>query len=145
MTDNSDQMTSTRPYLFRAFYDWIVDNNTTPYVVIDSEVPNVKVPQQYIEDGKIVLNISISATEDLKINNYGIEFNASFSGLVYHITAPMAAVLAIYAKENGRGMVFGEEDDDGGFPPPPADDGNDSGDSGDTGKSDKKPKLRVVK
>lgn len=127
-------MTSTRPYLLRAFYEWIVDNEFTPYVVIRTDLPNVKVPNQYIEDDKIVLNISPYATDKLNISNEAIEFHASFSGLVTEIHAPIASVIAIYANENGRGMVFGEEEDDGDDTPPSDDD---------SGKG--RPHLKVVK
>lgn len=127
-------MTSTRPYLLRAFYEWIVDNEFTPYVVIRTDLPNVKVPNQYIEDDKIVLNISPYATDKLNISNEAVEFHASFSGLVTEIYAPIASVIAIYANENGRGMVFGEEEDDGDDTPPSDDD---------SGKG--RPHLKVVK
>ncbi len=129
-------MTSTRPYLVRAFYDWIVDNELTPYVVLRTDLPGVKVPQQYIEDNKIVLNVSPYATDKLDIGNHRLHFQASFSGLVTEISAPIAAIIAIYANENGRGMVFGEEDD---F----ADD--DDGSPEDKPPSDGKPHLTVVK
>ena len=132
-------MTSTRPYLLRAFHEWIVDNNMTPYVVIDAEYPQVQVPRQYIEDGKIILNVSPYATEGLLMSNERLEFNASFAGQVYTIDAPMGSVLAVYAKENGRGMVF-QEDDEPPLPPPAGDNDTDS-----SGSGSKRPNLRVVK
>lgn len=135
-----EKMTSTRPYLVRAFYEWIIDNDMTPYLVIDATSDSVRIPQQYVEDGKIVLNISPMATEDLMLSNYSVEFEASFSGKVERINAPMIAVLAIYARENGRGMVFGDDEDDEFEPPPHSED-----DNGNDGDSDGKPKLRIVK
>lgn len=133
------QMTSTRPYLVRSFYEWILDNDMTPYLVIDATVEFTRVPLQFVEGGKIVLNISPMATDELLISNYSVEFEASFSGSVERIFAPIQAVLAIYARENGRGMVFGEDEDM--FEEPPAFDGG-GDDDGDGGS---KPKLRVVK
>jgi stringent starvation protein B len=105
-------MKSSRPYLLRAFYEWIVDNDFTPYIVINAELPGVDVPQKYIEDGRIVLNVSPAAVRSLLLANDHIEFNARFSGVPYDLYAPMRAVTAIYAKENGRGMVFKEDDDE---------------------------------
>jgi stringent starvation protein B len=104
-------MTPSRPYLLRAFYQWIVDNNLTVYIVVDAELPGVDVPKQYIEDGKIVLNISPKAVQQLDLSNDAVSFSARFSGIPYHIYVPVRAVTAIYAKENGRGMVFKEEED----------------------------------
>ena len=105
-------MKSSRHYLLRAFYEWIVDNDFTPYVVINSELPGVDVPQKYIEDGRIVLNVSPAAVRALLLANDHIEFSARFSGVPHDIYAPMRAVTAIYAKENGRGMVFKEDEDE---------------------------------
>ena len=111
-------MTSSRPYLVRAIYEWIVDNELTPYVVVDAETKDVSVPQQHVKDGQIVLNISPIAIHGLLINNQSIEFQARFSGRAHKIYAPVKAITAIYAKENGRGMVFGDEDDGDGAPEP---------------------------
>jgi stringent starvation protein B len=102
-------MTSTRPYLLRALYDWIVDNDLTPHVLVDAEAEDVEVPQQFVEDGKIVLNITPNAVKDLNIGNEYLSFNARFAGKPQHILSPISAVLAIYAKENGEGMAFPEE------------------------------------
>ena len=134
-------MTSTRPYLVRAFYEWIVDNEMTPYLVIDATSEMVRVPNQYIEDGKIVLNISPMATEELVLSNHRVEFEASFSGKIEQISAPMQTVMAIYARENGRGMVFGEDEDE--FEDEPVMNGDDDNGGGTDGGG--KPKLRVVK
>lgn len=135
-------MNSTRPYLIRAFYEWIIDNQLTPYVLVNTDVPEVDVPQQYIEDGKIILNISPAAVQDLHISNYWIEFDASFSGQPMQVTVPIKAVLAIYARENGRGMIFDQEErgEEGegtivATPPPRRA----------TKKGPRKPKLTIVK
>jgi stringent starvation protein B len=132
-------MTSTRPYLIRAFYDWIVDNDFTPYIVINTTKHKVDVPSQYVHDGKIVFNISASVVRSLTISNAEIMFEARFSGVSRHIYAPIAAVSAIYARENGRGMVFEDEEEDGGGPPPPV-----SATPAETSKKGK-PKLTVIK
>lgn len=134
-------MTSTRPYLIRAFFEWIIDNNMTPYVVIDASFSESRIPTEYVEDDRLVLNVSPAATNSLDISNDDITFEASFSGKIMSIYAPIHAVVAIYAKENGRGMIFGEEDQ-GGDIPPSGDGGSDGGGSGST---DKRPHLRVVK
>ncbi len=108
--------TSTKPYLVRALYEWMLDNNLTPFVALDTNVPGVKVPVQYIKDGQIVLNISPTATQDLSLTNQNLSFCASFSGLSHNIEAPMHAVTMIYAKETGQGMAFDisvEEQDEG--------------------------------
>ena len=111
-------MNSSKPYLIRAMYDWIVDNNLTPYLVTDIAAPGVVAPEKFAVDGRIVLNISADATSKLIMNNNAVEFDARFSGVIWHIVAPITAVMAIYAKENGRGMVFdGEEEGGGGQPP----------------------------
>ena len=111
-------MTLSRPYLLRGFYDWIVDNHCTPYVVINTELPGVHVPEEYIEDGRIVLNIAPNAVRAILLANDHIEFNARFSGIPHDIWAPIKAVTAIYAKENGRGMVFKEEEEEDDTPTP---------------------------
>jgi len=125
-------MTPSRPYLIRALYDWIVDNGLTPYVLVNADDEDVVVPRQFVEGGKIVLNINPSAVQNLELGNAAVEMDARFSGAPMHISVPVMSVLAIYARENGKGMVFNEED--GGDEPPPAE----GGDS-------KRPKLRVVK
>lgn len=99
-------MLSNKPYLIRAFFDWIVDSKCTPLLVVDATMPRCNVPQEYVENGEIILNISPDAIRDLKINANLIEFKASFSGIAHIISAPVRAVLAIYAEENGQGMFF---------------------------------------
>jgi len=105
---NSD-MTSSRPYLLRALNEWILDNDLTPHIVVDALHQNVVVPTQYIESNKIVLNISPNAVSGFSISNEYISFSARFSGKSMEIFVPVSAVLALYAKENGQGMVFNEE------------------------------------
>lgn len=138
-------MTSSRPYLLRAFYEWIVDNNCTPYIVVNAEFTDTYVPQQYVENGRIVLNISPSAVRSLLIANDHVEFNARFSGAPYDVYAPIKAVTAIYAKENGRGMVFKEEDEEEEEDDTPPPTGSDSdAHSSKKGKGGR-PNLTVVK
>lgn len=143
-------MTSSRPYLLRAFYEWIVDNNATPYVVVNADFPGAHVPLQYVENGRIVLNISPGAVRSLLIANDHVEFNARFGGAPFEVYTPIKAITAIYAKENGRGMVFKEEDDEeDDDTPPPEDKGTTGGSSPAKGGSGKgkggRPNLTIVK
>ena len=117
MSSAHEDMTSNRPYLLRALYEWIADNGLTPHVLIDADFDGVDVPDQAIQQGKIVLNIATGATENLKLENETIFFKARFSGNPYQITVPMGAVIAIYARENGQGMMFAQDD----VTPPPVD------------------------
>lgn len=105
-------MSSNKPYFIRAIYDWIVDNELTPYLLVDAEHPDVEVPQDFVNAGRIVLNISPKACRGLHLENDRILFTARFSGQTIQIFLAPAAVLAIYAKENGRGMEFGPEYDE---------------------------------
>ncbi len=142
------KMTSNRPYLIRAFYDWIVDNHCTPYLVVDAFVDGVQVPQDYVSDGQIVLNVAPRAVRDFAMDNQLICFNTRFGGVPTDIQVPVRAVVGIYARENGQGMVFQVEEEPG--PKPPDDDGpggnpptkkpepSGSKDSG-------RPRLRVIK
>lgn len=104
------EMTSNRPYMLRAFYEWIVDNNCTPYLVVDATQPYVKVPTQHVQNGQIVLNISPGAVGNMTMNNDAVSFNARFGGQPFALYVPMRAVLAIYARENGAGTMFSPED-----------------------------------
>lgn len=104
-----EQMTPRRPYLFRAFYDWILDNDLTPYIVVNTSVYGVLVPQEFVQNNQIVLNIAPQSVGQYVSNNEQIEFNARFSGVPQHIVVPMAAVEAIYARENGVGLGFEDE------------------------------------
>ncbi len=105
-------MTSNKPYLIRALYDWIVDNHQTPHLLVDTSGDDLSVPIDFVEDDRIVLNISPSAVHDLDLSNDYINFKARFSGQSMNVYFPCAAVLAIYARENGRGMIFPEEEFD---------------------------------
>jgi stringent starvation protein B len=105
-------MRSSRPYLIRALYEWVLDNQLTPYILVNAEIPGVDVPRQHVEDGKIILNIATHAIQNLNISNQAIEFDASFAGKPTNVYAPIKAILAIYARENGRGMVFNEEEEE---------------------------------
>jgi stringent starvation protein B len=98
--------------MIRALNEWIVDNNCTPYIVVDAHGPGVEVPQQHVnKDGQIILNIAPTAVRDLSINNDCIIFNARFGGLPTDIMVPYSSVLGIYARENGQGMIFDPEPD----------------------------------
>ncbi len=101
--------TPKRPYLLRAYYDWLVDNGFTPYLVVDATYNGVVVPQDYVKDGQIVLNISAGAVGALSLGNHAIEFNARFQGMPRDIYIPLGAALAIYARENGDGVMFEPE------------------------------------
>ena len=103
-------MTPSRPYIIRALYEWIVDNDCTPYVLVDAGINNVMVPEQYVKDGQIVLNISPGAVMDLNIANDALAFNGRFGGVAMDVYAPIVAVMGIYARENGQGMVFDSEE-----------------------------------
>lgn len=130
-------MTSSRPYLIRALYQWIVDNGVTPYVLVDAHANGAVVPVQYIQDGKIVLNIAPMAVRSLVLGDEHISFNARFGGHAMDVFVPVASVLAIYARENGQGMMFNDEPK---TPVPPR--GPDDHSPDDDGS---KPKLRIVK
>ena len=125
-------MTSSRPYLIRAIYQWIVDNGATPHVLVDASVEGVFVPLEYVENNKIILNIGPMAAHGLTLGNEVIEFSARFAGNSRQVTVPVEAVLAIYARENGQGMVFNEER-------------HDDPDSTRSDKPSKPPHLRVIK
>ena len=102
-------MTPNRPYLLRAFFDWIVDNQCTPHLVVDATYPNTTIPTQFVQDGQIVLNISPSAVAQFAMDNQEISFNARFGGQSMRVVVPVGAVLAIYARENGEGTVFTQD------------------------------------
>jgi len=99
-------VTSHRPYLVRALYEWIVDNNSTPYIIVDTAAAGVCVPDGLSENGRIVLNIGPNSIRSLAIGNESIEFDGRFSGRPFHVSAPVGAVMAVYAKETGQGMAF---------------------------------------
>lgn len=102
-------MKSSRPYLARALYEWLLDNELTPYLVVDATQPGVEVPRQFVQNGQIVLNVAPMAVRDLFMENQAIGFNARFGGQPMQVMIPTPALIAIYARENGAGMVFGHE------------------------------------
>lgn len=137
-------MTSSRPYLIRALYEWIVDNGLTPYMLVDTSLDSVSVPRAFVENGRIILNISPEATHSLVLGNEAVTFNARFSGTAMDVHVPVISVLAIYARENGQGMMFGEQDDS---PPDPGPGGG--GSTSDNGPKPppevRRPNLKIVK
>ena len=140
-------MRPSRPYLIRALNDWILDHGATPQLVVDTTTDDVMVPERYVVDGRITLNIKPSAVHALNLGNEAIEFNARFGGVSMHVYVPVMSVLAIYARETGQGMGFGMEpgvpDPDGPKPP-----GNIQSTLINTDKPNVKsprPKLKVVK
>jgi len=152
MTDDL-KMTPNRPYLLRAFYEWIVDNNLTPYLVVDATMAGVKVPTQHVQNGQIVLNINPSAVGNLLLGNDAVTFSARFGGSPFALYIPQRAVLAIYARENGAGTMFTPEEDEE-WLEDELDDGESaepavSSDNVEPGPDDDKPKkgshLRVVR
>jgi stringent starvation protein B len=131
-------MTSNRPYLLRAFYEWIVDNQLTPHLLIDANHPNTQVPTEHIKDAQIVLNVSPGAVQGLELGNEFISFSARFSGRAQQISFPPEAVLGIYAAENGNGMLFEPA-------PPTAPQESVADTQSATAKPSGKPSLTVVK
>ena len=129
-------MTSNRPYLIRALFEWLVDNELTPYLLVDAEFDHVVVPRGYVDEGRIILNINPRAVANLQLGNDWISFSARFGGVSEEIMVPPAAVLGIYAKENGQGMLFPPEEPSDDEPP---DDGPESPRPGG------RPSLKVVK
>lgn len=135
-SDDSHNMTSSRPYLLRALHEWIVDNHLTPYIVVDANGEGVEVPRQFVENGKIVLNISPFAVRELSMETDYVLFSARFGGKPMNVIVPIASVLAIYAKENGQGMVFTDEPSSPTPPQPP---------KGEPSQQGGKPNLKLVK
>jgi stringent starvation protein B len=133
------QMTSSRPYLIRGIYQWIADNGMTPHLLVDVTVEGVQVPTEHVQNGKIILNIAPMAISGLVLGDEEVTFSAMFSGKSQLIFVPVDAVLAVYAKENGQGMMFSE--DNGATS---SSDGDDSDPDPDPNKP-KRPSLRVVK
>jgi stringent starvation protein B len=141
---------SRRPYLLRAMHQWMTDSGFTPHVIVNAEASDAELPRAYARDGKIVLNVSYSATQGLELGNERVEFQARFSGVVQHVGFPVGAVLGIYARETGEGMVFSEQD---GSPDPSAPGPGPGAGAGDApggpgvpdGGAKKRPRLKVVK
>ena len=102
-------MTSNKPYIIRAFYEWILDNNTTPYLAVDASLPYVEVPQEYTSEGKIILNLLPSAIHNLNLGNEWVSFSTRFNGVSVDINLPIGSIIAIYARENGHGIEFPSE------------------------------------
>ncbi|HKS12918.1 MAG TPA: ClpXP protease specificity-enhancing factor [Pseudomonas sp.] len=142
-------MNSSRPYLVRALYEWIVDNDCTPHMLVNAEFPAVQVPQGFASDGQIVLNISPNAVRQLHMDNEAVSFEGRFGGVAHTLYVPSAAILGIYARENGQGMVFelepplmdGDELEEEGVEPD--DDGPSGG--GQPPRPTGRPSLKVVK
>jgi stringent starvation protein B len=130
MTDDPNAMTSHRPYLLRALYEWIADNGMTPHLLVDATMPGVRVPPHTVKDGRVVLNVAARAVSRLEMDNDAVSFTARFGGVSHPVTVPVAAVLAIYARETGQGMALPDD----GLPPPDGDDHADEGEGdGDAG------------
>jgi stringent starvation protein B len=128
-------MTSNRPYLLRAMYEWINDNGLTPYLLVEADAPGVRVPSSAIKDGRVVLSVAARAVAQFNIGTDFISFLARFGGVSQSIEVPVLAVLAIYAQENGQGMMFPAEDAPP-APEPPAPSPE---------EAPKRPRLHVVK
>src|SRR5215467_1332718 len=126
-----------RPFLLRAMHQWITECGHTPHVIVDARYEGAEVPRAYVKDGKIVLNLSEGATQDLRLGNEEVEFEARFGGKAHHVRFPVSAVLGVYARETGEGMVFSEQDLGPEPPkrPTPADEGG----------GNRRPQLKVVK
>jgi stringent starvation protein B len=135
-------MTSNRPYLIRALYEWITDNGMTPYVIVDATRGGVQVPSEYVEEGRIVLNVGPTAVQGLSMTNQAIDFSARFGGHARHVHLPPDAVMGIYAQETSQGMLFPEES-------PAADRGEETPDDGGSDATDpkggKRPSLKIIK
>lgn len=142
MSDASAPMTPSRPYLLRALNDWIVDNGATPQILIDSTHPDVEIPDSVRTRDKVVLNISPAAVRDLQIDNEFVSFVARFAGVSHGVLVPVPAVEAIYARENGQGMMFPEPEPGDGEESSPAGDADEDA-RPDRGKG--RPNLKVIK
>ncbi|NCF63160.1 MAG: ClpXP protease specificity-enhancing factor [Gammaproteobacteria bacterium] len=132
----SKEMTSNRPYLLRALFEWISDNQLTPHILVEAGAEGVDVPEQAVQKGKVILNIDHAAVRDLDLGNFWLTFKARFSGNEHNVSVPIEAVLAIYARENGQGMMFAQEEET----PPPTDPESDP-----DSKPAKRPHLTIVK
>ena len=108
-------MTSQKPYLIRAIYEWLLDNQLTPYLLVNTLIDGVKVPEEYINDDKIVLNIAPDAVQHFQADNQWISVSARFSGRAMELFIPIEAIQGIYGKENNEGMFFTDEE----IPQPP--------------------------
>lgn len=138
-------MSSNRPYLLRAIYDWITDNGLTPYLLVDATKEGVRVPAQVVKNGQVVLNLAMRAVSNLDLGNEWITLQARFSGASHAIHVPLGAVLALYAQENGQGMMFPAEDAGGDPPTSPAPEPDGSVVAGGSKPKLRPPHLRIVK
>ncbi|HCH31372.1 MAG TPA: ClpXP protease specificity-enhancing factor [Oceanospirillaceae bacterium] len=134
-------MTSHRPFMIRALNEWILENNCTPYILVNAYANDVQVPQNYVKDGQIILNVSPGAVQGLTITNDGVEFDGRFGGIPSRVSVPTHAVLGIYAKENGQGMIFDTDDP---IPEPPGPGKQEKKEPEEKSKSGR-PDLRIVK
>ena len=105
-------MTSSRPYLLRALYEWILDNELTPQIIVDADPGNPDIPREYVIDNRITFNIHPQAVENMLMDNHSLAFVARFGGVSRKISVPVGDIIAIYARENGKGMVFPDEIDE---------------------------------
>lgn len=119
MNRQESPIPSTRPYLIRALYEWCSDNGFSPYIAVHVDA-SVQVPLEYVKNGEIVLNVSMDATNGLRLGNDYIEFQARFGGVARDIVVPVTHVIAIYARENGQGMAFPAPSATAADAPPPA-------------------------
>ena len=126
-------MTTSKPYLVRALYEWILDNDTTPYILVDTSSDQVLIPQGIASDGKVVLNLAPAAIQNLEMTNEHISFSARFNGVAEDLYCPISALMAIYARENGEGMMF------------PAEESDDNTESSSENDKPKGPTLTVIK
>jgi stringent starvation protein B len=133
-------MNSSRPYLLRALYEWIVDNDCTPHMLVNAEFPGVRVPSGFASDGQIVLNVSPGAVRHLHMDGDAVSFEGRFGGVAHHLFFPVSAVMAIYARENGQGMVFELESPEALDLP-----GDGPDDDGPAPRPGGRPSLKVVK
>jgi stringent starvation protein B len=134
---------SRRPYLLRAMHEWISDSNQTPHIVVDASLEGVEVPRQYVQGGKIILNVSSNATSMLSLGNDLVRFRARFGAATYDVSVPIVAVLGIYARETGQGMIFSEADTPPQPPTPPSEPAPPSGEI--KRAKPTKPTLKVIK
>lgn len=148
MTD-APRMSSHRPYLLRALYEWISDNDMTPHLLVDATQPGVRVPPHTINEGKVVLNIAARAVAHLTMDNDAVAFTARFGGVSHAVIVPVGAVLAIYARETGQGMALppeeGTAEDAGESPPGPPNDDDSPPDDGGIPPPKRGGHLRIVK